>query len=86
MMLLLLLYGQVWAAVWVPACDDDDDDVVVVVVVRPGVGSCLGTGMYLTSGIVASTMAGPAGVISLLLAGAASMLTGNVSCWWWWWG
>ena len=41
-----------------------------------GVGSCLGTGMYLTAGLVASTMTGPSGVLSLLIAGAASILTG----------
>ncbi|KAL8578037.1 hypothetical protein ACOMHN_019753 [Nucella lapillus] len=41
-----------------------------------GVGSCVGTGMYLTAGIVASTLAGPGGVVSFLVAGAVSMLTG----------
>ncbi|PVD35405.1 hypothetical protein C0Q70_02367 [Pomacea canaliculata] len=41
-----------------------------------GVGSCLGTGVYLTTGLVASTMAGPAGVISLLVAGLVSILSG----------
>lgn len=42
-----------------------------------GVGSCLGTGVYLTTGLVASTMAGPAGVLSLLVAGLVSILSGE---------
>lgn len=41
-----------------------------------GVGSCLGTGMYLTTGKVASTMTGPSGVASIFVAGVFSMLTG----------
>ncbi|RUS70610.1 hypothetical protein EGW08_021630, partial [Elysia chlorotica] len=46
-------------------------------VVSLGVGSSCGCGMYLTTGIVASRLAGPAGVFSFLLAGFASMLTGG---------
>lgn len=41
-----------------------------------GVGSCLGTGMYLTTGLVAGTMSGPAGVLSFLVAGFGSVLSG----------
>ncbi|XP_040575802.1 solute carrier family 7 member 14 [Lepeophtheirus salmonis] len=41
-----------------------------------GVGSCVGTGMYLVTGIVAKTMAGPAVIISYLVAGLAAMLSG----------
>jgi cationic amino acid transporter 14 len=44
-----------------------------------GVGSCVGTGMYLSAGIVAATMAGPGGVVSLLVAGLASGLTGQTT-------
>ena len=41
-----------------------------------GVGSCAGTGMYLVSGMVAKTMAGPAVVLSYLIAGSAALLSG----------
>ncbi|BFZ23468.1 hypothetical protein BsWGS_26507 [Bradybaena similaris] len=41
-----------------------------------GVGSCCGTGVYLTAGIIASTKAGPGGVVSLFVAGLVSVLTG----------
>ncbi|XP_005099673.2 cationic amino acid transporter 3 [Aplysia californica] len=41
-----------------------------------GVGSCCGTGMYLTAGIITVEKAGPAGIISLLIAGIGSILTG----------
>ncbi len=41
-----------------------------------GVGSCVGTGMYLVSGMVARTMAGPAVVLSYAIAGVASMFSG----------
>ena len=41
-----------------------------------GVGSCGGTGMYVVSGMVARDVAGPAVVLSFLLAGLASLLSG----------
>ena len=41
-----------------------------------GVGSCGGTGMYVVSGMVARDIAGPAVVLSFLLAGLASLLSG----------
>ena len=41
-----------------------------------GVGSCAGTGMYLVSGMVAKTMAGPAVVLSYTIAGFAALLSG----------
>ena len=46
-------------------------------VVSLGVGSCCGAGMYLTAGIVASSLAGPAGVFAFALAGLASLLSGG---------
>lgn len=42
-----------------------------------GVGSCVGTGMYLVSGIVAKKIAGPAVVLSYLVAGIAALLSGE---------
>jgi len=41
-----------------------------------GVGSCVGTGMYLVSGMVARKMAGPAVVLSYAIAGAAALFSG----------
>eukprot|EP00095_Tigriopus_kingsejongensis_P003141 maker-scaffold438_size171652-snap-gene-0.39 protein:Tk03141 transcript:maker-scaffold438_size171652-snap-gene-0.39-mRNA-1 annotation:"hypothetical protein KGM_14024" len=41
-----------------------------------GVGSCVGTGMYLVSGLVAKKIAGPAVVLSYLIAGFAALLSG----------
>ena len=41
-----------------------------------GVGSCGGTGMYLVSGMVAKTMAGPGVVLSFTIAGFAALLSG----------
>lgn len=41
-----------------------------------GVGSCMGTGMYLVSGMVAKTVAGPAVVLSYAVAGFAALLSG----------
>ena len=40
-----------------------------------GVGSCAGTGMYLVSGMVAKTIAGPAVVLSYTIAGLAALLS-----------
>lgn len=42
-----------------------------------GVGSCMGTGMYVVSGMVAREMAGPGVVLSFLIAAAASLLSGE---------
>lgn len=42
-----------------------------------GIGSCVGTGMYLVSGLVAKKIAGPGVVISYLIAGFAALLSGN---------
>ncbi|XP_071840729.1 solute carrier family 7 member 14-like [Apostichopus japonicus] len=41
-----------------------------------GVGSCMGTGMYVVSGMVAREMAGPGVILSFLIAAAASLLSG----------
>ncbi|CAL1531288.1 unnamed protein product [Lymnaea stagnalis] len=41
-----------------------------------GVGSCCGAGMYLTAGIIAAQKAGPGGILSIVLAGLGSILTG----------
>ncbi|XP_039251038.2 solute carrier family 7 member 14-like [Styela clava] len=41
-----------------------------------GVGSCVGTGMYVVSGLVAKELAGPAVVLSFIIAGVASLLSG----------
>ncbi len=41
-----------------------------------GVGSCVGTGMYLVSGMVARRVAGPAVVLSYAVAGVAALLSG----------
>ena len=41
-----------------------------------GVGSSVGTGMYLVAGMVAKTMAGPAVLLSYLIAGSAALLSG----------
>lgn len=42
-----------------------------------GVGSCVGTGMYLVSGLVAKNYAGPAVVFSFMIAALASILSGK---------
>ncbi|XP_054720928.1 probable cationic amino acid transporter [Uloborus diversus] len=41
-----------------------------------GVGSCVGTGMYLVAGMVAHNKAGPAVVISFIVAAVASLFSG----------
>lgn len=41
-----------------------------------GVGSCNGTGMYVVAGLIAKELAGPGVVLSFLLAGIASLLSG----------
>ncbi|XP_063224905.1 probable cationic amino acid transporter [Bacillus rossius redtenbacheri] len=41
-----------------------------------GVGSCVGTGMYLVAGMVARNVAGPGAVISFVIAAVASIFSG----------
>ena len=41
-----------------------------------GVGSCNGTGMYVVAGLIAKRLAGPGVVISFIIAGVASLLSG----------
>ena len=41
-----------------------------------GVGSCVGTGVYLVSGLVVHDYAGPAAILSFMLAALASLLSG----------
>ncbi|CAM1323571.1 SLC7A14 (predicted) [Pycnogonum litorale] len=41
-----------------------------------GVGSCVGTGMYLVTGMVARNVAGPAVIISFIIAATASIFSG----------
>ena len=42
-----------------------------------GVGSCMGTGMYVVSGLVARKMAGPGVILSFTIAALASILSGK---------
>jgi len=41
-----------------------------------GVGSCVGTGMYLVAGMVARTVAGPGVILSFIIAAVASIFSG----------
>ncbi|XP_039763575.1 probable cationic amino acid transporter [Pararge aegeria] len=41
-----------------------------------GVGSCVGTGMYLVTGMVARNLAGPGAALSFVIAAAASIFSG----------
>lgn len=45
-----------------------------------GVGSCVGTGMYVVSGLVAKEMAGPGVIVSFIIAAVASILSGGRTC------
>ena len=45
-----------------------------------GVGSCVGTGMYVVSGLVAKEMAGPGVIVSFIIAAVASILSGEGVC------
>lgn len=44
-----------------------------------GVGSCVGTGMYLVAGMVAKNVAGPGVVISFIIAAVASIFSGMLN-------
>lgn len=42
-----------------------------------GVGSCVGTGMYLVAGMVARKYAGPGVIVSFMIAAMASIFSGK---------
>lgn len=42
-----------------------------------GVGSCVGTGMYLVAGLVARKFAGPGVALSFVIAAIASLFSGK---------
>lgn len=44
-----------------------------------GVGSCVGTGMYLVAGMVAKNYAGPGVVVSFIIAAVASIFSGKIN-------
>ena len=50
---------------------------IVVVYMCTGIGCTLGNGVYVITGIVAHSKAGPAVLLSYMIAGFASLLAGE---------